>query len=168
MSLLVATWTGALATVGLLIGAGITAWYAKKAFREQSREVALLQEQVKNEQRDRAREAADRRRAQAAKVFIWVTESTDQSEPVIHVRNTSEQPIHELIISWAGDAVPMPVVTSEGGPLMPGEENVFDVADLAHADSAVWLGFRDAAGLRWRTTSRNELTELPDPQQASP
>ena len=70
MSLLVATWIGALATVGLLVGAGITAWYARKAFREQSHEVALLQEQVKNQQSDRTREAADRRKAQAAKVFI--------------------------------------------------------------------------------------------------
>ena len=36
MSLLAATWTAALAIVGLFIGAVITAWYARKAFREQS------------------------------------------------------------------------------------------------------------------------------------
>ena len=58
----------------------------------------------------------------------------------------------------------MPVVRSEGGPFMPGVENIFDVPDLYNADTAVWLDFRDAAGLRWRTTSRGELTELPDPQ----
>lgn len=164
MSLLIATWTGALATVGLLLGGAITAWYAGKAFREQSHEVALLQEQVKNEQCERAREAAERRRAQAAKVFLWVTEPEDQSGHVVNVRNTSEQPIHELTIAWAEDAVPMPVVTAEGGPFMPGVENAFDVAELVDTDITVWLDFRDAAGLLWRTTSRGELTELADPQ----
>jgi hypothetical protein len=167
MSLLMATWTGALASVGLLIGAAITAWYARRAFREQSQEVALLQEQVKNEQCNRTREAADRRKAQAAKVFIWVTDPEDQSGPVVNVRNTSEQPVYELAITWADAAVPMPVVTSDGGPFMPGVENAFDVPGLAGTDIAVWLDFRDAAGLRWRTTSRGDITELPDPKASS-
>jgi Na+/glutamate symporter len=91
MSLLVATWTGAVATVGLLIGAIVTSVFAIKAFRKQSEEVALLQAQVKDQQDDRAREAEERRRAQAAKIFV--TASPGLSNIEIRMHNTSEQPI---------------------------------------------------------------------------
>jgi hypothetical protein len=59
MSLLVATWIGALAIVGLLVGAAFTAWYARRAFREQSEEVKILWQQAE-------RDIDDRRRDQAA------------------------------------------------------------------------------------------------------
>lgn len=58
MSLLVATWIGALTTVGLLVGAAFTAWYARKAFREQSKEVKILQQQAKRDIDDRLRRQA--------------------------------------------------------------------------------------------------------------
>jgi hypothetical protein len=45
------TWVTAIATVGLLTGAIVTAIYAIKAFREQSREVAAIEQQVKDEQK---------------------------------------------------------------------------------------------------------------------
>ena len=98
--------------------------------------------------------------AQAAKVFIWVTEPEDNLEPVIHVRNTSEQPIYELAISWDNAAVATPVVSSEGGPFMPGADEDFDFSNLPSAGTTMWLDFRDAAGRRWRTTSEGELGEL--------
>jgi hypothetical protein len=55
VSLIVATWTGAIATVVLAVGAGFTVYYASNAFREQSNEVTLLQQQVGSEQEERAR-----------------------------------------------------------------------------------------------------------------
>ena len=58
-----AGWITAIATAGLLIGATVTAVYAAKAFGKQAQEVGILLEQNK-------REAAERRRVQAARVFI--------------------------------------------------------------------------------------------------
>ena len=40
----------AIATVVLAVFAVVTAWYARKAFREQSREVAAIEQQVNDEQ----------------------------------------------------------------------------------------------------------------------
>jgi|SRR5450755_4719170 hypothetical protein len=83
---------GDVPTWGLLIGAGITAWYAKRAFDEQSKEVSTLQEQLKaqqelNEQQtpvlilqardltasleQRERDDRERRIAQVSFVFTW-------------------------------------------------------------------------------------------------
>ena len=97
--LTVATWIGAIATLGLLIGAIVTVYYAKKAFGEQARSVAKQSDQL-NVQRQQMRlqlaanarqarvldlqaselreslarlerEAAERRRAQASQVLFW-------------------------------------------------------------------------------------------------
>jgi hypothetical protein len=62
MSLFAATWTGAIPTIGLLIGAAVTDWYAHKAFGEQSAEGWPLQKQAE-------RDIEQRRRDQATRVF---------------------------------------------------------------------------------------------------
>jgi hypothetical protein len=59
MSLLLATWITAGATAVLALFAIVTAWYAREAFRKQSAEVKLLQEQA-------GRDMEQRRKAQAA------------------------------------------------------------------------------------------------------
>src|SRR5690348_10614009 len=74
MSLLVATWTGAIATLGLLAGAGITAWYARKAFREQAEQVKILREQAD-------RDIDQRRRDQATRVFAWTEQRPFDDDP---------------------------------------------------------------------------------------
>ena len=92
MSLIFATQLTAVATAALAVFAVFTAWYARRAFREQSREVCVLKSQLKDQQQltgkqtpvlelqgeelqaslvERKREAAERRRAQATRVFIW-------------------------------------------------------------------------------------------------
>jgi hypothetical protein len=98
MSLVVATWTGALATVGLFAGAAFTAWYARMAFREQSKEVKLLQRQAE-------RDIDDRHRAQAIRVFTWAEQRPYNDEPddmraVAFVRNTSQQPVYDVRLGW--------------------------------------------------------------------
>jgi hypothetical protein len=80
MSLIVATWAGAIATALLAVGAGFTVYYARKEFREQSREVALLQKQVESEQEQRRREAEEQRRAQAARVYVTTEIVRDDHE----------------------------------------------------------------------------------------
>jgi hypothetical protein len=96
MSLLAATWTGASASVGLFIGAIVTAVYAIKAFRKQSEEVRLLQEQAR-------RDIEQRRRAQASQVFITVGRRPFEGNPedmraAACIHNTSAQPIYDIVL----------------------------------------------------------------------
>ena len=120
--LTVPTWIGAIATVILALGAIITAIFAVLAWRNQSAEVSLQRKELE-------RVAADRRRAQASRVFIWhdvkpgedavqihamgpdAQNLTIEQWPdstlntqiwliVIHVRNTSEQPTYDLMLRW--------------------------------------------------------------------
>src|SRR6266568_2255038 len=99
MSLLVATWTGAIATVGLLAGAGVTAWYAHQAFREQAEQVKILREQAD-------RDIDQRRRDQATRVFAWTEQRPFDDDPAdpraaACVRNTSQQPVYDVRLGWA-------------------------------------------------------------------
>jgi membrane protein implicated in regulation of membrane protease activity len=74
-----AAWLTA-ATGVLALLAVVTAWYARRAFREQSREVRLLQEQAELQQAELQqaelqqaelqRTANDRRRARAIGVYV--------------------------------------------------------------------------------------------------
>jgi hypothetical protein len=155
-SILNPTWITALATAGLLIGAIVTAFFAFLAFRKQSAEVTLLKDQA-------GRDIEQRRRSQAAKVFVWVVEDlASGSGMFVRIRNASEQPVYDLEFSADGMG-PVRSVPPGGAPCMPGESHSFATAALgddAAAAPPVQLDFRDAAGLRWRTTSRGELTEV--------
>ncbi len=154
MSLLVATWTGAIATVGLLAGAGVTAWYARQAFREQAEQVKILREQAD-------RDLDQRRRDQAARVFAWTEQrpfDDDQADPraAACVRNTSQQPVYDVSVGWGTSG------QQRWPVLLPGAEHVIPGAGSSVADgtSAVWAQFRDAQGVDWRTTSTGELDAL--------
>jgi hypothetical protein len=120
----------------------VTAVLAGLAFSKQSAEVKLLQEQADCD-------IEQRRRAQAAKVFISVGAELDKPDR-IDIRNTSEWPIYN-VGAGAGDAERVRLSF-----LMPGDVYPF-VAEWQ--GDPLWLEFRDAAGLRWRTTSQGELTE---------
>ena len=56
MSLLAATWTGAIASVGLLLGAVVTAMYAVRAFGEQRRLTAEQVKEIRQSLEDRMRD----------------------------------------------------------------------------------------------------------------
>ncbi len=85
MSLLTATWIGAIATVVLAVGAGFTVYYARQAFTKQSAELEdqretnqklaaaaeLQTEELRASRSQREREAEELRRAQASKVNAW-------------------------------------------------------------------------------------------------
>jgi len=149
MSLLLASQITAVATAVLAVFAVVTAGYARKAYRGQSAELTLLQEQA-------GRDIEQRRRVQAAKVFVAAGGIPPFAPSTVRISNASEQPIYDLAASWAdgADPVRLPV-------LMPGEPYAFSAGwqDAAGKMPPVWLDFRDAAGVRWRTTSRGELTE---------
>jgi hypothetical protein len=170
MSLIAATQITAIATVVLALGAIITAWFAIKAFRKQTQEVALLQQQAE-------RDIDQRRRAQASQVFLelrslatkeFVT-SGDPPEPYgASAHNLSSLPVYQLSVIWTGwyepcrDPIGRLISASELQPLanrlMPGKTTT-----ARHTpENAVphpWLLFRDAAGVEWLTDTDGHLIE---------
>lgn len=199
MSLELATWVTAVATVLLAVGAGITARFAYQALQKQSDEVKAIEQQVTDQRELTAKQADllkiqsdqlelqrrqferdqdERRRAQAAQVYMWQTvgqvkvneEATPGTTVAAYVRNTSPQPVHELIFHWeayTGDASPgIGETFSDNVPLMPGstaraiwpEELGFPFS-LDDVDAVAI--FRDYAGVWWRTEPNGHLEELP-------
>ena len=153
MSLQAATWTGAIATVGLVIGAAVTAIFAIMAFHKQSEEVRVLKSEA-------ARAMGERRRAQATQIFTWADERPIANDadmrPAACLRNASHAPIYDVHLGWDKTA------QSSREVLLPDQEHVIPGAGTVIADGKVpvWAEFRDCAGVRWRTTSRGKLTEL--------
>lgn len=158
MSLLGATILTGIATAVLAVGAIVTAVLAYAAFRKQSSEVDLLRWQ--NE-----RDADERRKAQAARIFIGAP--NDPAGAVSpYIRNASDFPIYEARIWYTSPGVkPEPDTT---GPVMPGEARNGNRA-FADAESALRgtvLTFRDAAGEGWMRSPDGRLlvitTQDPD------
>jgi hypothetical protein len=176
----------AIGTVVLALFAVVTAWYARNAFREQSKEVRAIEQQVKDgrevakqqaallkiqsdqlklQQRQFDEDQASRRRVQAAQVFILI-DSADrlqaQATLTAIAHNTSSQPVYDLWVQWRTDDAEFG--TPEARPqLLPRAAESFKqiwTVDAGISGTDVSLDFRDAAGLRWRTTGRGILTEL--------
>lgn len=169
-------WITAIATVGLLAGAVITAIFAVKAFRKQAREVDLLQKQAE-------RDIYDRRRAQARLVFISLIDppaehdsaaAAAQMDAVIRARdetvvqlaatvsNTSRQPVYDVSARWRVGGEPLGDLQVEP-QVMPGEavqSTQSWSASSGITGLSVTLHFSDAAGVRWRTTDRGALAEV--------
>ncbi len=135
-------WVGAWATIGLFVFAIVTAFYARRAYLKQSAEVALLQEQA-------ARDIEQRRKAQAAKVFIARGGIPPADPDLIRICNTSDQPVYDLMASGAADDAHSLGLLC----LLPGED--YRVVGGGYER----LFFRDASGVRWRTTERGGLVE---------
>lgn len=156
-----------------------TAVLALLAWRKQSGEVRdqadmlrLQAEEFRQLSADRQREAQERRRAQAMQVYMWqmgpVTKDGVIDGRVEHVaayvRNTSEQPVLNLRITWLsahGEAV---IHTVRVAPLMPGETEESQGLPGGLAVTAI---FRDRAGLWWRAYPEGKLEEIPPQKPAS-
>jgi hypothetical protein len=158
MSLVAATWVSAAATVLLFIGAVLTVFYARSAYREQCRQTRLLQEQAD-------RDIGQRRRAQASEVFTWVEKrpfdrSDSDLRSVACLRNSSRQPVYDIELgleagSAKGSGRVWPVLMPGAGEQLPGLGTDFD-----DGRRQIWIAFRDSAGVRWQATSDGQLTEL--------
>jgi hypothetical protein len=176
LSIALPTWIGAIATLVLALGAGCTVYYARKAFRDQAKEVKLLQE-------ENQRANQQRRRSQASRVFIHQEDAPaehapemaagqmdaairrrDETTTLIAARlfNTSKQPVYDIAIRWSIGGTPL------GGPhmepyLMPGKDLLRTqnwTPSAGITGLAVKVEFSDAARVRWRATDRGELAEL--------
>jgi len=126
--MLAAAWLTAAATLGLFLGAVVTAIFAIKAFGKQSAEVGILQQQFAEQQefnrqqaevlnlqaRDLRESHTRLKRDQAARINVWeergpdprVTQSQVAAGAVreetvtVYVENTSEQLIHDVRVHW--------------------------------------------------------------------
>jgi len=170
MPLTVPTWIAAIATAVLAVGAGFTVYYARKAFREQSKEVGLLQQQVEQANQERRRE-------QASRVFIWQERHSDihpgQAEVAaggtrgervtVHVKNSSEQPVYDPELRWYLGTDPAPGINSEPlSMLLPGEDDKRSRPILLGASPSQFgatLRFRDANAVRWNRYPDGQLFE---------
>jgi hypothetical protein len=142
MSLIFATQLTAVATVALAVFAFAAAILATLAFRKQSQEVAVLLKESK-------REAADRRRAQAARVFTGETPLGPRGlVRFARAENASDFPVFD-VQSWYsrdGDLTEY----RDHGVILPGQySDVWGGRNNADAIAHTVLAFRDAAGVRW-------------------
>jgi hypothetical protein len=194
-ALLTAITTGVLA-----VGAIITAVLAYLAFRKQSREVTAIEQQVSDQKELSAKQAdllkvqsdqlelqrrqfeqdqMDRRRAQAAAVYVTSdlsilrVNTKVSGSVVVTVTNTSPRPVYDLVIDWRKGTAPWdqpqfeavlhPMGTREGGDMVRKTRRLPD--DVAATnDRALYsavVRFRDANGVHWLLTPDGHLTEEP-------
>jgi hypothetical protein len=171
------TWALAIATMVLAVGAIVTALFAVLAWRNQSAEVHLQREEIE-------RTAADRRRAQAARVYTWYSrmraapgpgnaEEGVRLWPTLHIKNSSDQPVYGLIVDWYfQDRINLSRPLIPGltvGEFMPGQEIEREPPPSArklpagHADDLLAeVRFRDAAGYEWLRTKDGNLVQQDD------
>ena len=165
MSLLGATILTARATEWLAILAAVTALFALGAF-------GIQYLQLRDQLSERKRERQERRSAQAVQVYIWEerfifapTNAPRERRITAHVRNTSQQPVHDLRFWWIVEGVsaqskqrPQPLLPDPNINQDNDTTRVPDGTDLAAISVAVT--FRDRAGVQWRAHSDGKLEDL--------
>ena len=184
-------WVTALGTVGLLAGAAFTAVFAVQAFREQSREVRLLEDQVSDQralalkqvevlglQAEEIRASLEnRRRDQAARVFTWVEVTNHaRGHVLVRVTNASDRPIYGLtfLLGYGDDEEAEYSSKPEAVKhVMPHDTAEFEPDKHDHSilwgtswePGEVWSAvlFRDASGETWQVNSKGQMGEAPDP-----
>jgi hypothetical protein len=150
----------------------------QRAFNEEQMKVLALQADALNASRlERQWEAVQRRKQQAAMVFLEVTHydmgttvgggSIDLGETyAVEVSNTSSQPVYEVTIKWhkgAAEWVDGGVSVEKDDRLMPGttlkKSRSYHEGGNLNTVGAV-LEFRDSAGVRWRRTNDGQLEDM--------
>jgi hypothetical protein len=124
MSLTLPTWISAIATLGLLIGAGLTVYFAGKAFNAQSeqlrdqqsvnqRQTVVLDLQAKELQASliaRQEATALLRQEHASTIAAWLDEPQTAKVGwlvVGHVHNSGERPIRDVSAHWYANGSPI-------------------------------------------------------------
>lgn len=142
----------AIATSVLAAFAIVTALFAFLAYRKQAQEVGILLKQ--NE-----READERRKAQAARVFTGAPR--DQARLVRpYAQNASHAPVYDVALFYTSSGSEI-LGPDDLGAIMPGEA-VSGSRDFSGSDAIdkIWLTFRDAAGVFWSRRPLGVLEEI--------
>jgi cbb3-type cytochrome oxidase subunit 3 len=143
------SWTDistAVGTVVLAIFAVVTAWYARKAFRKQSKEVSDQAKMLELQRQQLAEQQEERRRAQALRVFVGAPPGLT-NDMAMFARNASEFPVYDAQIWYlqsGGLTGPEKL-----GIIMPGTHKDVRKRGRRDAVATAVLAFRDAAGIRW-------------------
>jgi hypothetical protein len=141
----------AVATVALAVLALVAGVLAGLALRKQSQEVGLLLEQNR-------RDTDERRRAQAARVFLAAP--SDQAPPVRpRARNASDFPVYDTKF-WYADPGGDLSAPEYLGTIMPGDISSAHHRFSAQAFKYTALTFRDAAGIHWVRWPDGALQEV--------
>jgi hypothetical protein len=191
MSLTGATVFIAIATTLLAVGAIITAVFAGLALRKQSRELKTMEDQFTDQrgqlelqQKQFEQQTEERRRAQACCVFIWTEPRTSplsqaqraamgtalRESAAAHVKNSSQQPIYDLTISWRRgtapwgepDHIPVLLPDKQEDRTRAYPEDLPPSVDLSLFGAVA--RFRDAAAVHWLLRPDGHLEEDPPGQ----
>jgi hypothetical protein len=144
----------------------------KRSFTEQLRvQQRQLDEQTKAFERD----TDERRRAQAKLVFLWVTVGPDQRVgqvqhnvmgtfpglvQVVHVNNTSKQPVYDLAVDYYNGDRFHNTLNGDGWMGPDSQQDLFEALTGSVTRYRVTLSFRDAAGVRWLLDEAGNMNEV--------
>ena len=146
-----ATLLSAIATVVLAVFAIVTAGYARRAFIKQSQEVGILLEESE-------RDKAERRMAQAARVFLAADpDAVHLVRP--YVKNASDFPVYDARISYTD--LDDTAAREYLGMIMPSGSRsaAREFSSDLDALDCTSVTFRDAAGVWWTRMPRGELRD---------
>jgi hypothetical protein len=122
-------------------------------------------EQLDHQRKLNAEQQADRRRAQAERVFIGAKHAPGQ-QVSLYAMNASDLPIFEVEL-WSTGSHGLPHGLSDPvhlGAILPGKQTsahdlIFDTANKAMA--SIVLTFRDTTSRRWVRLPNGSLTKQP-------
>jgi len=155
----------------------------RKVNGEQIGVLALQAAELRESLEERTRDTAERRRAQASCVFIWTELGLDPNwtqaqrasgkfapdAVIAHIKNTSEQPVYDLTISWHKGTAPW-ALPDHIPVLMPDVQkdrvHTMDPDLPGNVDRSLFgavARFRDAAGVHWLLRPDGQLDEEPPP-----
>lgn len=181
MSLIVPTWISAVATLGLLIGAGLTVYFASKAFNTQShqlrdqqdvneRQTVVLDLQAKELQASltaRQEATTQLRREHASMVAAWLEEprAAELGWLVVgHVQNTGERPVRDVSACWYVNGSPILERVQLAACLLARAQKDFDCRVNREAISGGKLKavvrFRTVGDDWWSAGTDGQLTKI--------
>ena len=138
-------------------------------------QLSIQRRQLREQQDVLEREATDRRRAQASRVFIWLERHSDirvgQAQVAagairgewinLHVKNSSDQPVYDAEVRWHLGSPANYLASTPLPVLMPGEdaEASRPVPQVDPGRLGATLRFRDANQVRWNRYPDGQLFE---------
>lgn len=183
MSLAVPTWISAIATLGLLIGAGLTVYFASKAFNTQSqqlrdqqdvnqRQTVVLDLQAKELQSSltaRQEATTQLQREHASRVAAWLEEpvAADLGWLVVgHVQNTGERLVRDVSASWYVNDSPILERVHLAACLLAHAQQVFDCRvdrdTISKGKLKAVVRFRTAGDDWWSAGTDGQLAKIAD------
>lgn len=176
LGMLAAAWVSAIASVGLLVGAIVTAVLAVGAYREQSEQIRLLKQQI-DDQTEAGRSARTNWQWEYGSTIVAWTDkpATPDDGQVLAsgvVANTGVRPVREVTVRWYLGSSPVSETKSVISCFMPGTELTFSEtipapgAQAAAGQLTAVVQFRTLGNDWWRTGTDGGLASNRHPIDA--